>query len=195
MKGCRPLSDIEISGILSTMEKGRFSVRDRALFVVGLRSGFRISELLSLTIGHVFENGNYSDSIAVARKYMKKKREGRTVILHPEAKEALKSLILALQKAGFSGPETYLFRSRQGGNKPLTRQAAWEMIQRVAAQCGITGKIGTHCMRKTFAKRVHEKLGRDLMKTQKALGHAQVTSTVSYLSFNESEIDDAILKS
>ncbi len=50
-------------------------------------------------------------------------------------------------------------------------------------------------MRKTFARRVHEKLGKDLVKTQKAMGHRSINSTVSYLSFNEEEIDDAILKS
>jgi site-specific recombinase XerD len=69
------------------------------------------------------------------------------------------------------------------------------MLQRVYAACGLTGKLGTHSMRKTFARRIHAKLGRDLMKTQKALGHARVTSTVSYLSFAEEEIDEAILKS
>ncbi|MDQ3308839.1 MAG: hypothetical protein M3497_01790 [Gemmatimonadota bacterium] len=48
-------------------------------------------------------------------------------------------------------------------------------------------------MRKTFANKVHVLLGRDLVKTQRALGHKNVSSTVSYLSFLEEEIDEAIL--
>ncbi len=50
-----------------------------------------------------------------------------------------------------------------------------------------------HAMRKTFANKVHVLLGRDLVKTQRALGHKNVSSTVSYLSFLEEEIDEAIL--
>jgi site-specific recombinase XerD len=48
-------------------------------------------------------------------------------------------------------------------------------------------------MRKTFANRVHVLLGRDLVKTQRALGHKNINSTVCYLSFLEDEIDAATL--
>ncbi len=161
---------------------------------MGLRTGFRIQELLSLKVGDVCQNGGYSERISVARQNMKKKTEGRTVILHPEARTALRALIEELAAKGHSSPETYVFRSRQGGNAAMDRKSAWTMLKKAYAACGLTGKLGTHSMRKTFAKKVHEKLGRDLMKTQKALGHRSVNSTVSYLSIGEEEIDDAILK-
>ncbi len=48
-------------------------------------------------------------------------------------------------------------------------------------------------MRKTFADKIYDRLGHDLIKTQKALGHKNINSTVSYLSFREEEIDEAIL--
>lgn len=48
-------------------------------------------------------------------------------------------------------------------------------------------------MRKTFANRVYENLGHDLVKTQRALGHKNINSPVSYLSFRDEEIEDAIL--
>lgn len=195
MKGCRPLSDPEIAKILTVLGTGNFPARDRALFLLGLRSGFRISELLSLTIADVFQNGQYVSQITVARKFMKKKLEGRTVVLHPEAKKALEVLVHELQCRGRSNPKSFIFCSREGTNEPMDRRSAWHMLRKATQKCGITGKIGTHCMRKTFAKKVHEKLGRDLMKTQKALGHKQITSTTSYLSFNEEDVDDAILKS
>jgi site-specific recombinase XerC len=57
----------------------------------------------------------------------------------------------------------------------------------------LTGTLGIHAMRKTFAHRVYENLSRDLVKTQRALGHANINSTVSYLSFADAEIDAAIL--
>jgi hypothetical protein len=50
-------------------------------------------------------------------------------------------------------------------------------------------------MRKTFANRVYHQLNQDLVKTQRAMGHTHINSTVAYLSFVEAEIDAAILAS
>jgi site-specific recombinase XerD len=194
MKGCRPLTDPEVAQVLAELARGHAPVRDQAFFLLGHRSGFRVSELLSLAVGDVFQNGNFVDRVCVARCHMKGKKEGRTVLLHPEAKAAIARLVQELQHGGQESPDTFLFQSREGANQAMNRRSAWSMMQRVYTACGLTGKLGTHCMRKTFAKRIYEKLGHDLMKTQKALGHARVTSTTSYLSFAEEEIDDAILK-
>lgn len=190
MKGCRPLEDLEIKTVLSHLSRPR----DKALFLLGIRSGFRISELLSLRMRDVWQNNHFVDRVSVARAHMKKKTEGRTVLLHPEAKDALERWIILLS-GRHPEPEGFIFRSREGGNSAMDRRSAWAVLKKAYASAGLTGKLGTHSMRKTFAKRIHEKLGRDLMKTQKALGHARVTSTVSYLSFAEEEIDEAILKS
>ena len=68
----------------------------------------------------------------------------------------------------------------------------WQPTVRANA---LTDTLGTHAMRKTFAKRVYEGLHHDLVKTQRAMGHRNVNSTVSYLSFREADIDAAILAS
>jgi len=193
MKGCRPLTDEEINQVLEHLARTRYPARNKALFVLGIRSGFRISELLSLKVGDFYHAGQLSDHVRVARKHMKGKREARTVLLHPQARELVAIWIRELEAMGFDR-SSYLFQSRNGKNQPLDRRQAWSILRKAAMACAIRGKLGTHCMRKTFAKRMYELLGRDLMKTQKALNHARITSTVSYLGFADSEIDDAILK-
>ena len=45
MKGCRPLDEKEIETV-SQGFSGEHAARDRALFLLGVKSGFRISELL-----------------------------------------------------------------------------------------------------------------------------------------------------
>ncbi len=52
MRGTRPLTDEEIE-IVSGSFSGRFELRDRALFLLGVKSGFRISELLSLRLNEI----------------------------------------------------------------------------------------------------------------------------------------------
>jgi hypothetical protein len=48
-------------------------------------------------------------------------------------------------------------------------------------------------MRKTFAEKVYDRLDGDLPRLQTALGHASINSTISYLSFKQEDVDDAIL--
>ena len=55
MKGTRPLDNDEIRRV-STCFTGTYKVRNRGLFMLGVSTGGRISELLSLTIGDVYQN-------------------------------------------------------------------------------------------------------------------------------------------
>ena len=192
MKGCRPLDEEEVEAVLAAFD-GPYAARDRALFLLGVKSGFRISELLSLRLLDVMRAGRLLDRVGVARKNMKKKVEGRSVLLHAQAKEALQVWIEQLRANGYMTSDTFVFQSRKGRNAAMSRVQAYRVLQEAYERAGVAGNTGTHSMRKTFANNVHEKLGRDLLKTQKALGHKNINSTVSYLSFKQEEIDETIL--
>lgn len=192
MKGCRPLSEPEVAAVLAALS-GPYVLRDRALFLLGVKSGFRISELLSLRLLDVMRAGRLLDRVSVARRNMKKKVEGRTVLLHHEARTALQLWIDELREQGYMTSDTFVFQSRKGRNASLSRVQAYRILQAAYLRAGVEGQTGTHSMRKTFANNVHQRLGRDLLKTQKALGHRNINSTVSYLSFQQEEIDEAIL--
>ena len=55
MKGTRPLDNSEIR-LVSACFTGTFEVRNRGLFILGVSTGGRISELLGLQIGDVWQN-------------------------------------------------------------------------------------------------------------------------------------------
>jgi integrase len=192
MKGCRPLTDAEVELIQASFG-GTYGARDRALFLLGVKSGFRISELLSLRLGDVWQHGRLVDRVTVERRYMKNKREGRTVLLHPEAKAALATWLLTLRHLTGVTPQTYVFRSRKGPNRAISKVQAWRILQETVRTNELPGKVGTHAMRKTFADRIYQQSHHDLIKTQQALGHKHVNSTQHYLSFLQEEIDALIL--
>jgi integrase len=192
MKGCRPLTDAEVDLVMKSFA-GAYAVRDKALFLMGVKSGFRISELLSLRVGDVLQAGRLVDRVTVARRNMKKRVEGRTVLLHPDAKTALTVWLEQLRVHGYMTADAFLFQSRKGANRPISRVHAYRVLQSAYTANELTGKLGTHSMRKTFANRVYTALKGDLPKTQRALGHRNINSTVSYLSFREEDIDAAIL--
>jgi integrase len=194
VKGCRPFKDAEVLAVLEELSRNRYAARDRALFVLGLRAGFRISELLSLKIGDIIQNGNCVEDVTVQRRHMKKKRESRSVPLHPEAQAALLIQIGELTKAGKANSDTFIFQSRRGENRPLSRVQAWAILRDAYAKLKLPGKLGTHGMRKTFAKKIYALLGNDLMKTKELMGHQEIETTVKYLEFDRQELRDAVLK-
>jgi integrase len=194
MKGCRPLTEEEVTLVQQSFD-GVYAARDKALFLLGVKSGFRINELLSLRVGDVSQHGRLVDRVAVTLQHMKNKREGRTVLLHPEAKAALATWLLTLCQRPGCTAQTFVFRSRKGVNRPISQVQAWRILHEAMTTNELTGKLGTHAMRKTFADRVYQQLNHDLVKMQRAMGHKNINSTVAYLSFVEAEIDAAILAS
>ena len=203
MKGCRPLTEAEVRVVVQSFG-GRYALRDKALFLLGVKSGFRITELLSLHVGDVRHHGQLVDRVTVARRHMKQHREGRSVVLHPDAKAALAAWLEACARQGPLVPETYVFRSRKGANRPISRRQALRILHEAYATNGLTGKVATHSMRKTFANHVYGHLSRrraageavdPFRLTSKALGHRNLNSTDAYLSFLEADIEQAILAS
>jgi integrase len=191
MKGCRPFTAGEVQLIQHSFG-GRYAARDRALFLLGVKSGFRISELLSLRVGQVLQYGRLVERITVERRHMKRQREGRTVLLHAEAKAALAGWLMQLQSGGAVDRHTFVFRSQKGANRPISRRQALAVLRDAVVTNGLTGKLGTHAMRKTFAQNIYRELGYSLAKTQRALGHQHVNSTIAYLNVDDDEIDAAM---
>ena len=188
MKGTRSLTDSEYRNACNSFS-GRYATRDRALFVLCYRTGFRVSEALSLQIGDVLQYGKIVERVSVERRHTKGKRSGRTVPLHREAREALAHWLEKLRADGHLTGS--LFRSQKGG--AMTRVQAHRVYASAFDMASLQGKLGTHCARKSFAQRMYSALDRDLIKTQRALGHANVNSTVSYLDGCEHEVESAIL--
>lgn len=188
MRGARPLSKQEVERVLEAFS-GRHRCRDRALFLTGIYSGFRISELLSLRVKDVTENnGQISERITVQRLRMKGKHRSRSVILHPQARKALQEYLFdaGLTLAFDVDPCELLF--------PFRRQHAHRILARAFRAAGISGRVSSHSLRKTFAANVFNNLGRNVFLTASALGHQSPASTVHYLSLDQSRIDAAILQ-
>lgn len=191
MTGCRPLTENEVTEIKESFG-GMYENRNRALFVLGINTGFRISELLSIKIKDVWNGSRVLDYVTVQRGFMKKKEKGRTVKLNRTAKEILKAWIQEMPDR-FSGEITgddYLFRSRKGN--AISRQQAHEVLKDVYDACELDGTVATHSLRKTFAERVREHSGGDLATIKEMLGHKNIQSTQHYLGVSQSDMDSII---
>jgi site-specific recombinase XerD len=151
----------------------------------------RISELLALKVGQVWDGKRTVTRFYVARQATKGKHAGASIVLHPDAAKALTRWINAGGLA--ANPGSYLFPSQKHADRRLGRKSAWGILHPAFQKAGVMGMAGTHCLRKTFANNVHQTLGSDLFRTSKAMRHSSPLTTLRYLSFKQEEIDSAIL--
>ena len=190
MKGCPPLSPKEFRLTLRNL-KGRYRWRNRALLILGIRTGLRVSELLSLHVGQVWDGAAVRPRVYLDRQDSKCKMSGSSIVIHPKAAVALAKWI---QSRGKTSPEDWLFPSQRCPGQPLRRQAAWLFLHEAFIAAGVSGMAGTHIMRKSFARNLNFALKGDIFKLAKAMRHSSPLSTLAYLSFHQAEIDRAILR-
>jgi len=192
MKGCRPLTDQEVSQVLASSGDDHRSIRNRCLFTLGLNTGLRVSELLSiqwLDLAQLEPCVKIHTSVQIRRRAVKGQTEGRIIRLNAKARAALHEWATIAQ-AWRVTPSTHVFCSQR--LKPISRVHTWRIFDQMFSHIKLQGVLGTHCMRKTFADRMYDLLGGDLKQLQGALGHKWITSTSQYLSFKEEAINDAI---
>jgi integrase len=182
MKGCRPLSEEEIQLVFQKLgTQGKFGQRNQLLFIMGIKTGFRISELLSIRVKDVIQHNKVVARVTVTRAAMKGKIESRSVALH----ESVKPLIVSWVEAAGLKPDDALFNIR-ARNARVLLDRAFDVLR-------MDGKLSTHTLRKTFANALYQRLDHDLVKLQSAMGHKWVSTTAQYISFKDEEVDAAIL--
>ena len=187
MIGCRPLSAVEVDKVILAFT-GDHKIRNELLFYLGITTGFRIQEILSITVGDVWKQGKIPPKVEVARKHMKGKKKSRSAFLLAPIKKLVKK---RLDEIGYS-PETFLFLAAQGENKAIDRRRAWEIIDEAKTHANIHGKLGTHCMRKTFARIMYREVGYDLNALMELLDHRDLKTTQAYISFEEDKMEKAV---
>ena len=141
MEFVQPIRDLKKIETIKKLLKQQ-NLRDYCLFVVGINSGLRISDLLKLTVSDVIDGNKLKDRIRLREK---KTNKFKDFPLSDNTKSALKEY---LKTRDYKDNEP-LFLSRK--NKGfLLRQQAYKIINNVAYAVGIKDKIGTHTLRKTF---------------------------------------------
>ncbi|MBO8156412.1 MAG: site-specific integrase [Bacillaceae bacterium] len=153
------------------------SYRDYFLFIFGINSGLRISDILPLRAGDV-----------KGTKYLtlqeKKTKNNRKIIITRSLKEEIERYTCRMSESD------YLFPSRKG-NKPISRVQAWKIIHNAAQACGVEGPIGTHTLRKTFGYHFYQKT-KDVAMLQYIFGHSSPSITLRYIGINDDMVDQAL---
>ena len=160
----RDIPAAEVSRLLAVIQ----DVMDRAIFLVLLRTGIRVGELLRLTMSDV-DLVQATLSIRVGGK----NGQGRVVYLAADAQAAL-ALWLEERQSFQVKP---LFFTKQ--SQCLCRLTVETHFRRYLQLAGIEQAYTVHCLRHTFATALLN-AGVPITTLQKLLGHAKITMTQRY---------------
>jgi len=163
------------------------NIRDYAMFTLGINSGLRISDLLKLKVGDIIDvKGKVKDRIAIKEKKTGKPKD------FPLGATAIRALKEYMDSKPDLDRNSYLFKSKKGDNKPISRQQAWAILNNAAKSVGITTKVGTHTLRKTFG--FHSfKQGKDITLVQRLLNHSAPSITLAYIGITREDLDNVYL--
>lgn len=140
MKTVQPIRDKSKINEMKT-ELKKQGTRDYLLFVTGINTGLRISDIRTLKVSDVLNEDRTSNThITITEKKTGKLKKFKiNDSLSREFMDYTKNMKM----------NDYLFYSRKGINKPITRIQAYRILNTVARKIGLE-EIGTHTLRKTF---------------------------------------------
>ena len=192
MKGTRPLDNNEIRRV-SAAFTGTFEVRNRGLFMIGVSTGGRISELLSLRLADVYQNDKPVTDLLFDKSIVKGKETSRAVPVNVDGRLAIAELVnWHRDRYGDLDANRPLFPSRNGkGQQQMSRRTAHNVLKDAFVSAGLNGHLATHSLRKSFAQRLYDRTG-DIFAVQEMLGHRNVATTQKYLGVNYASVRDAL---
>lgn len=176
MNTVQPIRDL---GKLEEMKQEllKSGYRDYLLFVIGINTGLRISDILGLRVKDV---DGVSHIIITEKKTDKKKR----ALINGYLREQIDRFINNMT------PEEYLFQSRKGINRPITRTQAYRILSKAAKAVGIE-EVGTHTLRKTFGYH-HYQQHKDVAILQELFNHSAPSVTLRYIGINQDNMDKTL---
>jgi len=160
----RHLTDSHVANLLAVITK----VRDRALFMLMLRSGLRVEEVARLTV----------DAVEYERKELfvasGKGAKDRMVYLSDDTASALAAY---LEKRTSKARALFLVEKGPMQGKPISVRGIQKRIEYYARKSGVT--VSCHSLRHTMATQL---LNADaqLSSIKDLLGHTHVTTTQRY---------------
>ena len=172
----KALTASQVASILeaSALRDDPVGLRDTALLELLYATGARVSEVIAVTADDMELRGDFP----VVRLFGKGRKE-RLVPLGSHARAALEAYmtrsrpVLAARGTGVA----QLFLNLRG--RPLSRQSAWEIIDRAAKASNVQATVSPHTLRHSFATHLLEG-GASVREVQELLGHSSVSTTQIY---------------
>ncbi|OGW29373.1 MAG: tyrosine recombinase XerC [Nitrospirae bacterium GWC2_42_7] len=157
---------------------GFMPARDRAILELLYSSGLRVAEVSELNL----EDVNTREGLVKVRGKGKKER------ILPVGSKAVDAIIsYMVERKLLKKKDTALFLNRR--DTRLSDRGIRRIVVKYARMIGISGQIGPHTLRHTFASHLLQS-GADLRVIQELLGHSSLSTTQKYTHIDVTHLMD-----
>jgi len=186
MNFVEPIRDRKKIAQIKNQLRGQRRFRDLLLFVIGINTALRISDLLNLRVEHFLDEHQ-----KIRRRFwIKERKRGKRheVIANASIREALYEYWVAFSDIRGDRNNYVFFNSKTNNySLPIKRGQAWKFITSICRDVGLSGNFGTHSLRKTWG--YHARLsGVDLALIMYKLNHESIAYTKRYLGITDDEL-------
>ncbi|HFU6602492.1 TPA: tyrosine-type recombinase/integrase [Bacillus pacificus] len=175
----QPIRDLEKIEDMKWALKRHCSERDYILFLIGIQTGLRVSDLLQLKTEQII--------------HLKKKKRKEFKIKEGKTKKERDVNLIPIFDEVYVYAQTivsdWLFPSRKG-DKAISKIQAYRQLNKAADFAGVEA-IGTHTMRKTFGYWMYKQT-KDVAMLQDMLNHSKPSVTLKYIGINKEEKDNVL---
>jgi integrase len=187
MNFVEPIRDRKKIAQIKNLLRGQKRFRDLLLFVMGINTALRISDLLQLQIGHFLDEQKRVKN----RFWIKERKRGKRheIVINTSIREALDEYLVTFPDIG-DDSNNFDFHSTTNNDYSISikRGQAWKYITSNCREAGLSGDFGTHSLRKTWG--YHARMsGVDLALIMHKLNHESVAYTKRYLGITNDELE------
>lgn len=186
MNFVEPIRDRKKIAQIKNQLRGEHRYRDLLLFVMGINTALRISDLLTLRVEHFLD-----DKQKIRRRFwIKEHKRGKRqeVVINSSIQGMLDEYHAAYPEI-IRDQTNFVFFSTKDNHfkKPIKRGQAWKTITTICHQVGLRGNFGTHSLRKTWG--YHARMQSvDLALIMHKLNHESIAYTKRYLGITDDEL-------
>jgi integrase/recombinase XerD len=176
----RILSPKEIAGIFKVLPRKR----DKALFALGMYTGLRVGEIVSLRTNQLFTESANVRHVLKVKRLKTKNTVFNDIPIHPKLKIKLIAYHDDLDSS------EWLFPSEGSASGHLTRAQAHNILVAAFETLGLED-ASTHSMRRTCLTNM-SRAGVPLRTIQEISGHASLSDLQTYLAVDPDDTRRAI---
>lgn len=170
-------SEDQINDVLFYLRRTRYPERDTFLFLLGINTGLRCSDLLNLKVGTL----RHSKRPEIVEIKTGKKKTLFLDAIYPKVEQYI------MDKAD----EDWVFPSSQNhGAKPESVNNVYKLFKRIDANLGNIG-FTTHSMRRTFGLWYYRKT-HDILYLMRLFNHSSEEITKRYIGITDEELGDSL---
>lgn len=170
----RKKGDIEIARFL--LSKNKFGRRDVLLFLFGINTGLRASDIVVRKAGEF----RHTKHPLITERKTGKRRELNVTNLSDMIDDYIKNL----------DDDDYLFQSNKYHNYHLTVNGVYQIMRKLGEQMN-RSDFGTHTMRKTFGYHYYKQT-HDIATLMEIFNHSSQQITKRYIGITQDEINESL---